>query len=72
MDHARQLAATIAELSADAVSMTKELALRGLGVPLEQSMRLYHSYMSALEGGEEQLRRTGKFADSGQDEESAG
>jgi enoyl-CoA hydratase/carnithine racemase len=62
IDHAHKLAATIGSLSADAVSMTKELALRGLGAPLEQNMRLYHSYMSALEGSEEQLRRTGEFA----------
>jgi enoyl-CoA hydratase/carnithine racemase len=72
MDRARQLAAAIGELSADAVAMTKELALRGLGAPLEQSMRLYHSYMSALEGSEEQLRRTGEFAGSGQGEEGGG
>jgi enoyl-CoA hydratase/carnithine racemase len=72
MDRAGQLAATIGTLSTDAVSMTKELALRGLGSPLEQSMRLYRSYMSALEGSEEQLRRTGDFASSGQDEESGG
>jgi enoyl-CoA hydratase/carnithine racemase len=72
IDRAHQLAATIGGLSADAVSMTKELALRGLGAPLEQSMRLYHSYMSALEGSEEQLRRTGEFAGSGQSEESGG
>jgi enoyl-CoA hydratase/carnithine racemase len=72
IDRAQQLAATIGALSADAVSMTKELALRGLGAPLEQSMRLYHSYMSALEGSEEQLRRTGEFAGSGQGDEGGG
>jgi enoyl-CoA hydratase/carnithine racemase len=72
MDRAHQLARTIGALSADAVSMTKELALRGLGAPLEQSMRLYHAYMSALEGSEEQLRRTGEFAGSSQDDESGG
>jgi enoyl-CoA hydratase/carnithine racemase len=72
IDRAHQLARTIGGLSADAVSMTKELALRGLGAPLEQSMRLYHAYMSALEGSEEQLRRTGEFASSSQDEESGG
>jgi E-phenylitaconyl-CoA hydratase len=65
IDRAHQLAATIEGLSADAVSMSKELALRGLGAPLEQSMRLYHSYMSALEGSKEQLRRTGEFAGAG-------
>lgn len=68
IDRAQRLAATIGSLSADAVSMTKELALRGLGAPLEQSMRLYHSYMSALEGSEEQLRRTGEFAGSDRDD----
>jgi enoyl-CoA hydratase/carnithine racemase len=72
MDRAHQLAAKIGDLSADAVSMTKELALRGLGAPLEQSMRLYHSYMSALEGSEEQLRRTGEFAGSSEDDEGEG
>jgi E-phenylitaconyl-CoA hydratase len=72
IDRAHQLATTIGSLSADAVSMTKELALRGLGAPLEQSMRLYHSYMSTLEGSEEQLRRTGEFAGPGQGDESGG
>ena len=28
----------------------------------QQSMRLYHSYMAALEGSKEQLERTGGFA----------
>lgn len=59
---AHALAATIGSRAADAVAMTKELALRGLGAPLEQSMRLYHSYMEALEGSAEQLERTGGFA----------
>jgi enoyl-CoA hydratase/carnithine racemase len=72
IDRAHQLAATIGGLSPDAVSMTKELALHGLNAPLEQSMRLYHSYMSTLEGSEEQLRRTGEFADSGRGEEGGG
>lgn len=62
MDEAQRLAATIARRAPNAIAMTKELALRGLGAPLEQSMRLYQSYMSALEGSEEQLRRTGEFA----------
>jgi enoyl-CoA hydratase len=62
MPAARELARTIGSRAADAVAMTKELALRGLGAPLEQSMRLYHSYMAALEGSEEQLERTGGFA----------
>jgi hypothetical protein len=45
--------------------MTKELALRGLGAPLEQSMRLYHSYMAALEGSPEQRERTAGFSVAG-------
>jgi enoyl-CoA hydratase/carnithine racemase len=61
MPAARELAATIGSRASDAVTMTKELALRGLGAPLEQSMRLYHSYMEALEGSAEQLERTGAF-----------
>lgn len=65
MGQARQLAATIGSRAPDAIAMTKELALRGLGAPLEQSMRLYHSYMAALEGSEEQLRRTGDFSSDG-------
>jgi enoyl-CoA hydratase/carnithine racemase len=64
MDAAQALATTIASRAPDAVAMTKELALRGVGAPLEQSMRLYHAYMSALEGTEEQLRRTREFAES--------
>jgi len=65
MPTARRLAATIASRAADAVAMTKELALQGLDAPLEQGMRLYHAYMAALEGSEEQLERTGDFADGG-------
>jgi enoyl-CoA hydratase len=62
MPAAQRLAATIGSRAPDAVAMTKELALQGLGVPLEQSMRLYRSYMTALEGSEDQLRLTGGFA----------
>jgi len=62
MERARALAETIASRAPDAVAMSKELALRGLGAPLEQGMRLYRSYMRELEGSEEQLRRTGEFA----------
>jgi enoyl-CoA hydratase len=62
MPQARRLAATIGSRAPDAIAMTKELALRGLDVPLEQSMRLYHSYMAALEGSVEQLERTGDFS----------
>jgi enoyl-CoA hydratase/carnithine racemase len=65
MPEARRLAATIGSRAPDAIAMTKELALRGLGTPLEQGMRLYHSYMAALEGSEEQLRRTGDFSSRG-------
>jgi len=65
MPQARRLAATIGSRAPDAIAMTKELALRGLGAPLEQSMRLYHSYMATLEGSEEQLERTGDFSSGG-------
>ena len=65
MPEARRLAATIGSRAPDAIAMTKELALRGLGAPLEQSMRLYHSYMAALEGSAEQLERTGDFSSDG-------
>jgi enoyl-CoA hydratase/carnithine racemase len=65
MEEARGLAKTIAANASDAVRMTKELAMQGLGVPLDQGMRLYRSYMEALEGSDEQLRRTGEFGNSG-------
>lgn len=64
MFEAHRIATTIASRAPDAVAMTKELAMRALGAPLEQSLRLYHSYMSALEGTDEQLRRTGEFTTS--------
>jgi enoyl-CoA hydratase/carnithine racemase len=64
MDEARRLAGTIGSRAADAVAMTKELALRGLTAPLEESMRVYSAYMSALEGTAEQLDRTNGFATS--------
>lgn len=68
MDEAHRIAATIGSRAADAVAMTKELAMRGLDAPLEHSLRLYHAYMSALDGTEEQLERTNEFAGSrGQD-----
>jgi E-phenylitaconyl-CoA hydratase len=60
-DEARAVAEKIAANAPDAVRMTKELAMQGLGAPLDQTMRLYRSYMDALEGSEEQLRRTGEF-----------
>jgi enoyl-CoA hydratase/carnithine racemase len=72
MPAAQRLAATIGSRAADAVAMTKELALRGLGAPLEQSMRLYASYMAMLEGSEEQLERTGGFASRAGDDGQAG
>ena len=50
MDEARGLAETIASRAPDAVAMTKELAIGGLGTSLEQSMRLYRSYMSGARG----------------------
>jgi enoyl-CoA hydratase/carnithine racemase len=71
MPAAHRLAATIGSRAADAVAMTKELALRGLGAPLEQSMRLYHSYMATLEGSAEQLARTGGFASAGDEQAGA-
>jgi len=64
MEEAHRLARTIGSRAPDAVAMTKELALRGLGVPFEQGMRLSRSYASALEGTDEQLRRTGEFTTS--------
>jgi enoyl-CoA hydratase/carnithine racemase len=67
MEEVHAVAATIASRAPDAIGMTKDLAMRGLGTPLEQSMRLYHAYMAELEGSEEQLRRTGEFASSGDD-----
>jgi enoyl-CoA hydratase/carnithine racemase len=62
MDQAHEVAGVIGSRAADAIAMTKELALRGLGTPLEQSLRVYHSYMAALEGSAEQLQRTGEFS----------
>jgi E-phenylitaconyl-CoA hydratase len=69
MEEARGLAEKIAANASDSVRMTKELAMQGLGAPLDQSMRLYRSYMEALEGSEEQLQRTGEFGSgNGKDE----
>jgi enoyl-CoA hydratase/carnithine racemase len=67
MRRAQRFAETIGSRAPNAVAMTKELALRGLDAPLEQYMRLYHSYMAALEGTEEQLERTGSFAGGDRD-----
>jgi E-phenylitaconyl-CoA hydratase len=61
MDRTRSIAETIAANAPDAVHMTKELALFGADAPLEQGLRLYHSYMGATEGTEEQIGRTGAF-----------
>jgi (E)-benzylidenesuccinyl-CoA hydratase len=62
MDRTRSIAETIAANAPDAVHMTKELALFGADAPLEQGLRLYHSYMAVTEGTEEQIGRTGAFA----------
>jgi enoyl-CoA hydratase/carnithine racemase len=67
MEETRKVATVVSSRAADAVAMTKELALRGLGTPLEQGLRLYHSYMAALEGSAEQLERTGEFSVSRDD-----
>jgi enoyl-CoA hydratase/carnithine racemase len=72
MEEVHQIAATIGSRAPDAIGMTKDLAMRGLGTPLEQSMRLYRSYMASLEGSEEQLRRTGEFASSDEDRDGGG
>lgn len=64
MEEAHRIARPIGSRAPDAVAMTKELAMRGLGVPFEQGMRLSRSYASALEGTDEQLRRTGEFITS--------
>jgi enoyl-CoA hydratase/carnithine racemase len=61
MGDAQRLAGAISEKASNAVLMTKELALRGLEGTLEQNLRLYHEYMSRLEGSAEQLQRTGAF-----------
>jgi E-phenylitaconyl-CoA hydratase len=61
MDRTRSIAETIAANAPDAVHMTKELALFGADAPLEQGLRLYHSYMAVTEGTEEQIGRTGAF-----------
>jgi len=60
---AREIADAIARNAPDAVRMTKELALRGVDTPIEQGLRLYHSYMDQLEGSAEQMRRTGTFGE---------
>jgi enoyl-CoA hydratase/carnithine racemase len=61
LDEAGALARAIGSNARDAVRMTKELALRGVDVPLEQGLRLYHAYTAELEGTHEQLRRTRSF-----------
>jgi enoyl-CoA hydratase/carnithine racemase len=61
MEESHQLAETIASRAPDAIRMTKELAIRGLDTSLEEGMRLYRSYMDALEGNEEQVQRTAEF-----------
>ena len=68
---ANSVAEVIAGHAVDAVRMTKELALFGVDAPIEQALRLYHSYMESLEGGPEQLSRTGAFAE-GRDPADAG
>jgi E-phenylitaconyl-CoA hydratase len=62
MGRALSIARTIAANAPDAVHMTKELAFFGADAPLEQGLRLYHSYMGVVEGNDEQLERTGSFA----------
>jgi enoyl-CoA hydratase len=61
MDEALRIATTIASRAPDAVAMTKQLALQGMDVPLDQNIRVYQSYMAVLEGTEEQQRRTEGF-----------
>jgi E-phenylitaconyl-CoA hydratase len=72
MERAVSIAQTIAVNAPDAVHMTKELALFGSDAPLEQYMRLYHSYMAQIDGNEEQLERTRSFAAPSASTEAAG
>jgi enoyl-CoA hydratase/carnithine racemase len=61
MDEAHALARKVGGNAPEAVRMIKDLALRGLDVPLEQGQRLYHGYTAELHGTEEQVRRTRSF-----------
>lgn len=63
MPEAKRIGRAIAANAPDAVHMTKELALSGLGSPLEQGLRLYHAYMEILEGNEEQAERLHTFSE---------
>jgi enoyl-CoA hydratase/carnithine racemase len=61
MPRTREIAASILENADEAVRMTKELALQGLGHPLEDGMRLYREMYRQVGATSEQKERLGTF-----------
>jgi E-phenylitaconyl-CoA hydratase len=69
MDRAWETSGLILRNADEAVMMTKELALQGLGRPLEDGLRLYRELYRRLEASGEQQDRLGTFgsdSDSGE------
>jgi enoyl-CoA hydratase/carnithine racemase len=61
MSRTHEVAASILENADEAVRMTKELALQGLGHPLEDGMRLYREMYRQVGATAEQKERLGTF-----------
>jgi enoyl-CoA hydratase/carnithine racemase len=61
MERTHEIAATILENADEAVRMTKELALQGLGHPLEDGMRLYREMYRQVGSTSEQRERLETF-----------
>jgi E-phenylitaconyl-CoA hydratase len=61
MARTHEIAASILENADEAVRMSKELALQGLGHPLEDGMRLYHEMYRQVGSTSEQRERLGTF-----------
>ena len=60
---ASQIAAAIARNGPMAVRMTKELALRGADLPIEQGLRLYQEYSRAVHNSDDAREGTAAFAE---------
>jgi enoyl-CoA hydratase/carnithine racemase len=65
MDRAWETSGLILRNADEAVMMTKELALQGLGRPLEDGLRLYRELYRRLEASSEQQQRLGTFGRDG-------
>jgi E-phenylitaconyl-CoA hydratase len=72
LDRTHEVATSILANADEAVRMTKELALQGVGHPLEDGMRLYREMYRQVGATNEQRERLGTFGDDRADNGAEG